>query len=867
MDFQATFSNQSGQAKTLDIKDGFNLQDAYNVVANDDFAPTQITLEPINMNSSYSNVEPDKQVETAYDLIGRHSSNDIIDKHKISSDELAALLEEGTNHELEHTSSYLIAMKIAQDHLYEDLMYYSKLKEAMLARGAALNMSKVTPKYAEGTKLSYPIYVRLKANVDKFAVMNFLNQYPKVEDVMNRYVRTPNVKAGYLTFMADKDANDQNLEQWGAKVKGYYESPDGTKIKRYEWNFGEAEGFAEVFQYLYDKHNGYAKGGVMGKDYSEKMMSSAYAMPFQDWFNKNIMDVTESYNDAKRDYEDGQNKPFGIKLGKYAKSLHNEFAKNNNFKDGGDVDEKNLTVSIANDEQGERMYKMAENEIPYVGKPRLVLLDGKKVLGGVFVEQSESYELNGETITPEIHEYKFDIIISRSHRGKGYAKLLIDRLILDFIENFPDAQQIRAEVINKKLGKYLVSRYGFDCDSDNDEDMTYCYLSREQAKKRIKKLNIKFEKGGYVDNKNYYRAVTEDLGLQTTFVPQNRYEAFDNEGNPITRGASDVFMLSDKLEISASKSVGGAILGLWSMYNSNGINPVGKKVYVYAISKKPYKDLSGVRMADFEYLKEVRYDRPISAKRVGYFEYDQKFNEDALNFYGRISDDDPYSEMEYDIDAWEDFEQYILTLNITDLDMYKTGDIGNPNIRFDKGGYVSEEVLIENNIGKIDDIYVLSENDKPVKSLGQFTFKGFGKLVMKDLAGELYDDYKIRLRSDFAIMLGNDIIKPSIKVAQMKGNEIELLAIIYNALVTDEQPVSYVFNEDGEVVGKFTDEDFAEDMVNDNDGYYSEVRVEEVSTPETILAMQFDFNKQEMTFVSTLLEKQSTHKFKYGGKL
>ena len=677
MKLSATFINATGNTKPFDITEGFTLQDAYNVVANDDFAPTQITLEPINMNSSYSNVEPDKQVETAYDLLTKPSVNDILNKHKISSEELTVLLEEGYNHELEHSSSYAIAMKIAHDNLYDDLMYYSKIKQAMLSRGAALNMSKGTPKYAAGTKLSYPIYVRLKANVDKFAVINFLNQYPKVEDVMNRYVRTPNVKAGYLTFMADKDANDQNLEQWGAKVKGYYESPDGTKIKRYEWNFGEAEGFAEVFQFLYDKQNGYAKGGVMGKDYSEKMMSSAYAMPFQDWFNKNIMDVAESYNDAKRDYEDGQNKPFGIKLGKYAKSLHNEFAKNNNFKDGGDVDEKNLTVSIANDEQGERMYKMAENEIPYVGKPRLVLLDGKKVLGGVFVEQPESYELNGETITPEIYEYKFDIIISRSHRGKGYAKLLIDRLILDFIENFQDAEQIRAEVINKKLGKYLVSRYGFDCDSDNYEDMTYCYLSREQAKKRIKKLNIKFE----------------------------------------------------------------------------------------------------------------------------------------------------------------------------------------------KGGYVSEEVLIENNIGKIDDIYVLSENDKPVKSLGEFTLRGFGKFVMKDLAGELYDDYKIRLRSDFAIMLGNDIIKPSIKVAQMEGNEIELLAIIYNALVTDEQPVSYVFNEDGEVVGKFTDEDFAEDMVNDNDGYYSEVRVEEVSTPETILAMQFDFNKQEMTFVSTLLEKQSTHKFKYGGKM
>ncbi len=333
MNLQATFTNPLGQAKTLDIKDGFNLQDAYNVVANDDFAPTQITLQAINMNSSDSNVEPDKQVETAYDLIGKHSINDIIDKHKISSDELAVLLEEGTNHELEHTSSYLVAMKIAQDHLYEDLRYYSKLKEAMLARGAMLEMTKT------------------------------------------------------------------------------------------------------------------------------------------------------------------------------------------------------------------------------------------------------------------------------------------------------------------------------------------------------------------------------------------------------------------------------------------------------------------------------------------------------------------------------------------------------PDIRFDKGGYVSEDFLIDNNIEKIDDIYAYDDNGKSVKSLGQFTFKGFGKYVMQDLAAELYDDYKIRLRSDFAIMLDEDVIKPSIKVAQMKGDKMELLSIIYNAMVTEEMPIAYVYNEDGEMVGKFTDEDEAEEMVNDNDGYYSEVRVEEVTTPETILAMQFNFQKHEMKFISTLLEKKNTHKFKYGGKL
>jgi hypothetical protein len=227
--------------------------------------------------------------------------------------------------------------------------------------------------------------------------------------------------------------------------------------------------------------------------------------------------------------------------------------------------------------------------------------------------------------------------------------------------------------------------------------------------------------------------------------------------------------------------------------------------------------------------------------------------------------------LKYDYKRWTEMPKVYAVLESNQIKLADgsntTFDGKNPDIRFDKGGYVSEEVLIENNIGKIDDIYVFSEDDKPVKSLGEFTLKGFGKFVMKDLAAELYDDYKIRLRSDFAIMLQDDVIKPSIKVAQMKNNEIELLAIIYNALVTDEDSVSYVYNEDGEVVGKFTDEDFAEDMVNNNDGYYSEVRVEEVSTPETILAMQFDFNKHEMNFVSSLLEKQSTHKFKYGGKL
>ena len=38
----------------------------------------------------------------------------------------------GTNVELEHTDNYMIARKIAQDHLKEDPIYYTKLKKAGL---------------------------------------------------------------------------------------------------------------------------------------------------------------------------------------------------------------------------------------------------------------------------------------------------------------------------------------------------------------------------------------------------------------------------------------------------------------------------------------------------------------------------------------------------------------------------------------------------------------------------------------------------------------------------------------------------------------------------------------------------------------
>lgn len=622
MDFQATFSNQLGQAKTLAIKDGFNLQDAYNVVANDDFAPTQITLEPINMNSSDSNVEPDKQVETAYDL-GRYSINDIIDKHKISSDELAVLLEEGTNHELEHTSSYLIAMKIAQDHLYEDLRYYSKLKEVMLARGAAIESAKFKKGELENQKIIDVAKSVVLELGEIYSENDYLGKCKEISEEISNRLNNLNINAIPMRIIEGEDTKYNSLV------------------------------FNHAYTFLPDKN---------------------YIVDTQLWqLERNIDDLSQR------------------------KVLFS-------------FDEYNKIVKLYDVEPIDNWEERFRQ-------------------GGLIAPNGKSSNLTAE-------QYK----MVRTPEFKAW---------------FGDWE-------NDPNDNMLIDK--------NGEPMIWWHTGGDWTKLNDDGINGKGK---------------------LMFSPTERSMAYSRDGEQtITR---PFFIKSD---------------------------------FIYVL---PYEDR--------DMISAYRWNK--NKKNPIWF----------VNAYGG----------------------FVVVRQSNQIKLADgtntTFDGKNPDIRFDKGGYVSEQVLIENKIDKIDDIYVFSENDEPVKSLGEFTLQGFGKYMMKDLAGELYSDYKIRLRSDFAIMLGNDVIKPSIKVAQMKGDRIEILAIIYNAMVSEEQAVSYVYNADGEVVGKFTDEDFAEDMVNNNDGYYSEVRVEELETPETILAMQFDFNKHEMTFISTLLEKQSTHKFKYGGKL
>ena len=166
------------------------------------------------------------------------------------------------------------------------------------------------------------------------------------------------------------------------------------------------------------------------------------------------------------------------------------------------------------------------------------------------------------------------------------------------------------------------------------------------------------------NNTHFYRAIPEFIGKSVTFEPKGYYEATDDEGNPITV-AGDVWAKSNIPELAASKTVGGAILGLWSMGNHHGLKI--NKCFIYQINEKPQKDLSHLRRDDFEYIKEVRYLKPVKGKYVGNFIYNQQFNNNAVNFYNRLTDNpwDEYTDI--DVERWEDFENLILTLNKSDL--------------------------------------------------------------------------------------------------------------------------------------------------------------------------------------------------------
>lgn len=122
------------------------------------------------------------------------------------------------------------------------------------------------------------------------------------------------------------------------------------------------------------------------------------------------------------------------------------------FEYNSDVVVKDIPIEDYNE-----VYDMITN-FGTSGKPKIGLYKNNLIIGAILLD---------EDYLP--WEYRFDVIIKRGYRGRGYFKLLMNKIIEDF-KNDEQAEQLSAIVINKKLTKILEEKYGFiigDFDGDD----------------------------------------------------------------------------------------------------------------------------------------------------------------------------------------------------------------------------------------------------------------------------------------------------------------------------------------------------------------------------------------------------------------
>ena len=260
------------------------------------------------------------------------------------------------------------------------------------------------------------------------------------------------------------------------------------------------------------------------KDYKYSSKSKPITISFKDQVKKLNIPIIERKRIDVKEYLFGEN------------------SKNIRYAQGGGLD--NIEVKIIEDDSlAEKVYDIVQDDLS-VAVPRLALIENGKVIGGIYLEPAHSYVLDGKRKVEALWEYKFDIYIKRSKRKKGYSKLLLDAMIKDFVDNFPDADQIRGEVINNRLEKSLIKNYGFNCDSGNQEEITYCYLSREDAIDYLKRG--KFLNGGKLDNVLSIEEVETLLEIiNTDFDEVLSIEQVENKlGRKINSWNDDIIYLS-----------------------------------------------------------------------------------------------------------------------------------------------------------------------------------------------------------------------------------------------------------------------------------------------------------------------------------
>lgn len=105
---------------------------------------------------------------------------------------------------------------------------------------------------------------------------------------------------------------------------------------------------------------------------------------------------------------------------------------------------RNIDQSFDNE-----IHNMINNEFISHGTASIGLFIDDKLIGAVLLEE-DNLPL----------EHRFDIIIDKPYRGKGYSHKLINAMIQNF-NNDSKAKQLIGWVVNKNLLNQLISKYNF----------------------------------------------------------------------------------------------------------------------------------------------------------------------------------------------------------------------------------------------------------------------------------------------------------------------------------------------------------------------------------------------------------------------
>jgi 2'-5' RNA ligase len=368
-------------------------------------------------------------------------------------------------------------------------------------------------------------------------------------------------------------------------------------------------------------------------------------------------------------------------------------------------------------------YIMTERKLSYMPGAQAVTVKKKCRLGGlgntsVACNQGDINNLELKTIKEEVDASKgysdSDSVQAMLRGNKDVSLIHFDTYPynLEKIVNKAGFGKIKVEQKHHNLGAYIIYRNtskgkanaerlyeimkshdGYVNDKTPEEayeirkllDYTDKSIEEYVNRRYYKAVAESQEINEVIINEKYYRAVEKNMGKTVEFEPEGYYEAIDDKGNPIFK--YDTFWVSDIPEVAASKSIGGAVMGLYSMFMQHGKKPT--IFYIYEINEKPDVDISHWDYGDFAHLKEVRYRKPVQGKYRGKVTITDDMIK-RLNAFYEVSSLDTYDEPD---------EESAEIVQNTDYDQYLAGvkNMVHENVKVDLpsklSGYDSLKIM------------------------------------------------------------------------------------------------------------------------------------------------------------------------------